>query len=310
MKLSFKEFYNLITEHKKSRGAKKLRDIWYHGTSALYLNDILKNGLITNPEKRSWDTDPDVGFNSFDRTSYGGIYLTKKLGTSISSANRTARKSDSNSIIVICYIQPKTLLADEDDVVTGSLKINDSFQVLAFLYKIYKYGTNYEDNKESYIAIRDNWVKNQLYHFNYMLGDLLTPKLTELLKEFLENDLWNAALTRYVSYINDYDWNREWRDTEAPPLPTQKEGEEKFRSSINRLTNLLKRFTISNKFITLGRSMQNIGYRGSNRIICIVEMNKKGNDLKTHYGNPPLEFLKKYREFHGKFTIDGKEYNG
>jgi len=308
--MKFKQFFNLITEHKKRRGAKKLRDIWYHGTSALYLNNILENGLITNPEKRSWDTDPDVGFTSFDRTSYGGIYLTKNLGTSISSANRTARKSDSNSIIVICYIQPKTLLADEDDVVSRSLKINDSFEAIAFLYKIYKYGTEYEELKEHYIINRDNWVKKQLINFNYRLENLLTPKLMELLKNFLENDLWNATLTRSVSYINDYDWSREWRDTEAPPLPTQKEGEEKFRSSINKLTNLLKRFTITNKFITLGRSLQNIGYRGSNRIVCIVEMNNNGNELKTHYGNPPLDFLQKYREFQGKFTIDGKEYNG
>jgi len=308
--MTFKEFYNLITEHKKSRGAKKLRDIWYHGTSTLYLNNILKNGLITNPEKRSWDTDPDVGFTSFDRTSYGGIYLTKNLGTSISSANRTARKSNSNSIIVICYIQPKTLLADEDDVVSGSLKISDSFQAISFLYKIYKYGTQYEELKENYIISRDNWVKKQLLYFNYRLEDLLTPKLTELLKDFLENDLWNAALTRFVSYVNDYDWSREWRDTKAPPLPTQKEGEEKFRSSINRLTNLLKRFTITNKFITLGRSLQNISYRGSNRIICIVEMNNNGNELKTYYGNPPSDFLKKYHEFHGRFFIDGEEYKG
>ena len=59
--------------------SEETRGIWYHGTSARFIDSIMSQGLIPNPKKRTWDEDPGSNYNSPSRKSIGGVYITKNI---------------------------------------------------------------------------------------------------------------------------------------------------------------------------------------------------------------------------------------
>jgi hypothetical protein len=304
----FSQYYNLFLERRK-KGSNKERSIWFHGTSTVFLREILKNGLKVDTKKKSWDEDPDVGLSVVDRTSYGGIYMTKNFYTASSSAYRTANKFGGEKMYVLMQIQPKTLTADEDSIyVVPYFSQSDSSN--AYLYKILKYGTEYEEYRENYESIKNKWVQQTLEKLlnSLEINEVLKQKVINL----LETEGWNAVLTRSISYITDkYNWIREWQNSkEVPKLPDKKEGEETYRSFIDKLTRLLRNISRNPSVSQRGRSLTDITFSGRNKIICIISETNSGKNLNVLYGEIPLSFIEIYKEKHGlKFSINDKEYD-
>jgi len=97
--------------HERRRAPTK---IMYHGTSSDNFKSIMSNGLVVNPSKKVWDTD-DNG-SSFTRASVGGVYLAGNYMTALSSASNARRKlGGDHDLIIICQVQPRAALPDEDD---------------------------------------------------------------------------------------------------------------------------------------------------------------------------------------------------
>jgi hypothetical protein len=302
--MNYISFYKELFE--RYAGSKSLRGIWYHGTSTKYLQSILSQGLIPFPKEKSWDVDPDASSDSLDRTTYGGIYVTRNLLTAYSAAWRTAKKTNGNRLVVMIDLQPKSLIADEDDVARYFTNYN-TLNAL-FYYKIYKYGTNYteyldelEKEKEKFADYVINKIKS-----SYDIKN--NPNLILRLKELIKNEGYVAAITRIVSYYENSGYGNQWHrcwDTreidikDIPPLPSKEEGESLFRNFIQKFTKTLKQIATLSDFSQKGRSLQPIRFSGSNKIVCIIELIENPAEptkIKIHYGSLPNDFIKQYKE--------------
>lgn len=300
--MKYRDFY--INLFERYAGSKNLRGIWYHGTSSKYLKNILSQGLIPNPKEKSWDVDPDASQVTLDRTTYGGIYVTKNLMTAYGAAERTARKTNNKKLIVMIDLQSKSLISDEDDI-AFYLKKYPEYQALWF-FKVMKYGTEFEEYKQELETEKERFANDILNRLDDSYA-IKNPKIKQVLKQYLKNSGFLATITRTVSYSADkYAWYRNWnlnkiKAEDIPSLPSKQEGESLFRLFVNKLTSVLKpRIHKDTGFAPKGRSLQPIRFAGRNKIVCIVELiESKAYDtrFKLHYGTLPQDFINQYKKF-------------
>lgn len=307
--MTFKSFFNIFSERYSK--SKSHRNLWYHGTSAKYLKSILANGLIVNAGEKSWDSDPDASSSTPDRTSYGGVYVTNNFTTASSAAWRVARKTETPKVIVVMQLHPRGLVADEDSLVNRLKYFPDS--VALFFYRVLTYGTPYQEYLDSVEKSKNEWVEKFLKQTEYELGEL--PKeLRERVISLLKNEGFLASVTRIVSYVTDsYMWQREWdsrkyKSEDIPPLPKSQEGEQVYRNFIDKLTRLLKMIPGKKETLSTGRSLVDIGYRGKNKIVCVLVIPDTGTviaDKKVYvaYGNVPDDVKQEISD-----TVGEREY--
>lgn len=309
-----KELYSLTEKVKSGR---QLRGIWYHGTSSKYLKNILTQGLIPDPKEKSWNVDPDASSATLDRTTYGGVYVTKNLGTAERSAWRTSKKTNTNSLIVILDLQPKSLIADEDVVANHFVGYSESNAL--WFYKIIKHGTEFTQYKQDLDNERERFAVKTLETIK-QLNNINNPKLESILKNLIKYDGFDAMVTRIAAYLdmssyyNSDMWYRNWDDrkikrTNIPLPPAKHDGERVFRSFIDQLTRTLKSITkSSDRFAPTGRSLDPIRFTGNNKIVCILEIipNKDSHEiLKLRYGKVPQDFVDQYKNNNNStFEID------
>lgn len=303
--------------NEKVKSGRQLRGTWYHGTSSKYLKDILSQGLIPNPKEKSWNVDPDASSATLDRTTYGGVYVTKNLGTARRSAWRTSKKTNDNALIVILDLQPKSLIADEDVVANHFVGYNESNAL--WFYKIIKHGTEFTQYKKDLENERERFANKTLDNIK-QLNNINNPKLESILKNLIKYDGFDAMVTRIAAYLdmssyyNTDMWYRNWDDRKFKrndiPLPPKKsEGELVFRNFIDQLTRTLKSITKSSDRVSpTGRSLAPIRFTGNNKIICILEIIPNTNsheNVRLRYGKVPQDFIDQYKNtINSTFEID------
>ena len=290
--MNYKSFYNIFCE--RYSGSKQLRKIWYHGTSSVFLDSILKNGLKSQTKQKSWDKDEDASYEIVDRTSYGGVYLTTILGVASNSAHNTVEKFGGNKIIVIAEIQTKTLVSDEDDFLSFSKLRN--MNVAGYFYLGKTKGFDDEQEQKEYDDHRDEWVKEKL---NSILMD--HPEINEILlekvKKLLTDVGWFAVLQRTASYIPEYSFGTNTQD-----YPTKEKAEKEYREFIDRLTKLIRLYPRREFGRETARSLYDLSFSGSNRIVAIVQMVSNGKeqnyrtDLILRYGSLPQKFKTDFKQ--------------
>lgn len=289
-------------------GAEKERGLWYHGTSARLLRPILAEGLVPNPKKRSWDTDTPSAV-SVSRASYGGIYVSRNFMSAYSAGNRTARKDGARTLMVLLSLQPRTLVADEDDF-AGRLKDIQphlSGHTISSLHR-YQQLLHPNDRPEAEEERQDWARKNTDYLLRSYQGR--HPELHARVEALLYGQGWPAMITRNAShhdmrdYSSRWDWWRLWpREMQEEPetipaLPSPQEGERLYRQFIDQLTRTLKSYPRKeDTFSRTARLLQPVGFSGANRIIALVELHHEHPDygMVVHYGSLPETFLADYR---------------
>jgi hypothetical protein len=297
----------------------KNRTIFYHGTKASLLPKILSEGLIPNPKERAWGEDPASRSTSVSRVSYDGIYVTSSLMTAISSAGTAANKNGKRGnprIIVVMELQPKTLFADEDDIVhriewlEGSSLHNPISDTIGN-YLIVKHPQLTPFAQRFKNRCLERFVSEARSALFFSKDGPPNPKLSEELEKLLPL-LYEVMLERRIGYADQKDWDREIEnfqyqlrgrgihDVPSPQKPFRSDGEAHYREMIDRLTRLLKYFarpeSVKGKSQTTARSVERIGFIGSNRIISIVRIDYD-EEGKSH---PSLA----YGEWNEKFMND------
>lgn len=284
-------------------GAEKERSIWYHGTTADNLRSIMAHGLIPmDQSKRNWDADENSGIHTPSRESYGGTYVTRNLSTA-TSAPRDRKRA--NVLVVVCDLQPRTFVADEDDF---GPRLNDpvahlsdsSYHVpmiwLAANADPATLGHGWAEDLANYKA---DYIRRKLLYLEQQLGVRMeNPALRDRAVELL-GQAWLAGLTRltahHVKSMKDYDQVRQYQQVfpEAAQnlddagwealkqkikgmWPTVPEGEAAYRRVIDQLTKTMKNVArpevTKETFAPTARVMEPIGFRGANKIIAIVEI--------------------------------------
>lgn len=321
-------------------GAAQERGIWYHGTSAKLIPKILSQGLITDPKLRAWSQDPDYGTSIIQptRRSLRGIYVTTRLGTATGSAIKTAQRDKTNEAIVVLELQPRSMVADEDDV-TQHIKsiashLADSAYHHIWLYFMEVYGDKYKDTEDRYYGnVFDKqkleWVDNAAKRlvYGYTENPPEQPQLFARVKELLFNEGFRVMLQRVISYIKPGSWDMShWRSEwskgfgdydNAPPVPDSKQSEDAWLAFAEKLTHTLKDKARPSKqpdaFRDTGRLLQNVGFSGSNRIICVIERidarePEFHSRMLVHYGKPPQKLIDDWSEQIGELKPEDITY--
>lgn len=314
-------------------GSEKERSIWYHGTSTKRLPAIMSNGLEPNisPKNKSWGDDPNTDVINLDKTSYGGIYVTKNLMSSTSAAFRTARKDKANRAIIVLSLQPRSLIGDEDDFASRLMHLNAQLagsiyhSIYPYMWEIYGVPSHYKEYAEK---TKSEWCDKvmQSLFYDFKLDD---QRLKDEVRKLLYDSGYAAMLTRTVSYLKKSDSNSdywEWRKayadihglkdygeevTNIPSPPSATIGEQNFRSFIDKMTRTMKhkaRHSFTGSFSQTARSMEPIRFQGSNRIIAIVELipsktSQYREDVKIIYGKLPEDFILQWHDRVGELRI-------
>ena len=187
-------------------GSDKERSIWYHGTTADRIPSILSQGLVPFHAKKVWDEDPESSFISPSRVSLGGTYLTTNLMTAKISASTALRRKNRKvkgeiAAIVVCELQPRNLVMDEDHVLTFSAAI--AFEhpwIAAEAYLAKQLGTSRDlinDYRNEYVDRTINRVKSSFVHLSH-----LDPRLEQRLRQ-LFYDGWDIVLERQAAHAFD-----------------------------------------------------------------------------------------------------------
>lgn len=287
--------------------ARQERSLWYHGTSGRLIPSIMSQGLVPDPKERSWSDDPSASFSSPSRASIGGIYLTRNLMTARSSAQRTSKPGETSAIVVV-EGQPRSFIADEDDIsyTTRDAMGSDNEWLVAEAYMARELGSNKEFIDQS----RQKYVERCLEHLKQRFLPNIHPGLEARLTSLFSKG-WDVALDRQAAYSyrgSAYDWRRfydrnisrekvKWINEEVkrgeasglswddayekvmdvlvPKRPEPGEAEAQFAAYSDALTRTLKdvaRPAKSKKgFNETARSLEPIGFSGANRIVAIVE---------------------------------------
>jgi len=311
---------------RKQKVAKQGRVLLFHGTTNKFLKSILSNGLITNTKEKVWATDPDSHFDIISRQSYGGIYLTNNLITSISSARNAVNKLGGTApIIIVAQIQPRSTIPDEDNF--------QSYIEYSLKYAVGG-GGKYNPNEYSFIMAYGDYLKNNeeykkaIQFFTIRLLEYFCKDKNELknacennieLKKYIVN-LYNSALLRKIPYIDDYKLKSglsrhihfQHDDLNQYIIKDKNKAEQDYMDAVNRIIKLFKHQAYdTNNYNYTTRIMEPIGFSGVNKIISIIEItnyldsDSKIMNIVVHYGDLPKEFMDQFNKRLGyKYEVE------
>jgi hypothetical protein len=270
-------------------GAKSV--LVYHGTDPKNIPSIMSQGLIPNPKARKWADDPHANFNSASRKSIGGIYLTTNLQTAFSAAPpRTA-------CIVVAEVQPRSMLADEDDLMSMGQASDHEYTLLELFFAI-KTNTNHEFVEQ----MKAKYEQSVFARITWKIPNI-SPQLKIRVKQILD-DAFPYVVDRQTAHVHTDEFrNRKYYHKEAKDVqqPNKQAAEAAYQKHLDLATRALK--SIGNPysrkenslFMFVGRLMEPIRFSGANKIVCVIEtwLNEKNKTrVKLLYGSVPDKLIK------------------
>lgn len=105
----------------------------FHGTSSVFKDSILSNGLLANPPKKTWN---EGFYRSLD-----GVYFSCSLEQSLFFAYKSVSIHGGNPIVVIAEIDNQDALPDEDNIsrlIKWSLDLCPTYQFDLFQNNFFK----------------------------------------------------------------------------------------------------------------------------------------------------------------------------
>jgi len=277
--------------------ARTQKVIMYHGTAVRNLRSIMSHGLLPRARSKAWADDADSSFYSASRASLDGIYLTRNLMTALSAASNGANRKyiKEGDLLVAVEMQPKTAFADEDDLNFMS-NISSMEMRVADLYYSLEKGEHPEFLQEWKDKYRDNF-------FSMMSGRIeLHPMAKERLGPMVDG-VFEAAVRRQAAY-SQYHIKNYFKNLEAPD---KSEAERDFMRARERLTRTLKALAnpfrhSQEPFNLTARVEEPIGFRGANRIVCVLHVPFDHKEKpKLVYGDVPEDLMVQWEHRKGEW---------
>lgn len=276
--MRFKEFHKIILE-RRMKGPQSIRSTWLYGTSSYFLRNILKEGLLAQPK---------TGLNNRTPKDSNGIYLTRDVVKAVIDSKKAVSEFEGNPLIVVCDVQPKTLIPSED--VFGYNFLDP--------YIFYSHGFGADEARDAYTSLKTGenpnniyynvdqkmlkWVRHKFHTIYNLIGHDIHTNLKNIIVQFLQDKAWPVVLELIINKtikIND------------PDFPTMEEGERKLQEVVSDLTKIIRKYTKTSPERVSARSLSDIGFRGSNKIIGIVSYDKADDTMNIHYGKVPDDLL-------------------
>lgn len=270
--------------------------IVYHGTSVDHLSAILSQGLIPTPKNRKWDKDDDGSFLGASKKSLDGVYITDNLMTASGAA------PPRDKLLVIAQVQPRALVADEDDVALNLSNVTDNDYVLTQLY----FSIQLKNNLEFVEQYKEKYKNKFFEHLNFKLQSV-HPQLRQRLEPLVDQSFY-ITVNRQAAYVDSNYFNRQkayYNKGEADNIiqPNKQQAELTFRNLMDQFTKTLKILGQPDKrkegwtFNFTSRLLTPIGFSGTNKILAIVKSYYDGKTkAKVLFGEVPQKFIDDWRK--------------
>lgn len=279
--------------------------VMFHGTSSVFLREILKKGLDPNPKSRVYDKDADIMGTGLSKQTLGGIYFSKTFRVANGAAYNAATKFGGNSLIVIAQIAEQSSFADEDMV---SNEMLDAYKAAL--------GIQHSGPNRRVIEIVHNSEAKQkaVEEFTNKVHESLSERDDMPIQWPGYGRVFNLITAFYIEQIlkDDPSLNNVYRK-ELKDLVDSGIDYRDGTNSIRVAQDMMSRRYKDSVYIEPGewerfhalRVTEPVTFSGSNRILSIVELGKKHNDpIKIHYGNKDTvlkHFKPSYENTMGEF---------
>lgn len=320
---------------------KSNRIVVFHGTSSSFLRKIKSQGLKADPKKKVWDIDLNTSSGTSTRVSLKGAYLTANYMTASSSALNAKQKFGGNRLIISVLFQPRSGIPDEDSIrytlnhaIERALGVgNNSFYnkmaLAIFLFNLKDVNCDKKCYTDKFIEElkKQKEVNSKALNYkdaeNFLQAELMR-RVSQDWKNEPEYEHYKgfSDIMPHISYEEQKKISQEERDKryEAWKKKIKKavlsvaEADREYLKQLDIMTRrAFKGVRKSTEdFLYNVRSIEDINYRGRNRIISIVEIiepedYENPTILKVHYGKIPDDFIKQYKQRVGdNFKIEGK----
>lgn len=273
------------------------REIWYHGTTSIYLDSILKVGLdaernkgegfterVDGIEFRGYDIDrPKKDWSSKDPviSIFPGIYLSKDPSLAIYGCNFSVLRHGGSALVVSVSLDTQSLYADEDTI-QNFVNIFPVSEKKAF--DILVSGDIYGREYESFISKTLSSLRyDGLKRLN---NDLYRKNATNNLRDFWRSLVHRLAFYYYRDIISEKNNKYAYLFKSL----SEYEVENEFRRSYEMLTRFFNSVVDSNSYRSRGgysgRYPRSISYRGSTKIVAVTGLDV-GHTVIDFYGNSP-----------------------
>ncbi|MFW6173142.1 MAG: ParB N-terminal domain-containing protein [Elusimicrobiota bacterium] len=271
----------------------------YHGTGIQNLPRILSEGLRTDTPK---NYDNPLEYNSI--RSYGGIYLTENFMTAYTSASKSTNEKD-HKVIIMTKIETKTphVIIDEDNLTNpifiiskhmGGYNIDQRTNPEVMVYFIEKeLPQKIDDIINDYVSFLNN-------SYNQMITDKAQNHLKPYIKEWVKATCMRMLAAQYtINYKTHDDWSSKYHKERFDKLyPEYKDLDiEKYENQYRNISDVLMRKAHrltdfeSNKIFNNIRSMENITYRGKNKIVMVSECIHQSSADSPYYEKINIVYL-------------------
>lgn len=255
-----------LNEKKKKEVA-----IMYHGTSDVFLKNILKNGLLAKPPKQTYSGEADNPFGNSVRT-FGGVYFTSSRRYAEVISRDATEAHGGNPILITLQMVLGNMDIDED-LVTAPLSRS--------IINYYLYIAEKSPSLDNIPVFAADYIENNRSEFKKIVSRDILDDLKKYGKiGYVVKSLVDQLCDVFVDMLNvldDYDLKHLFTE----PLDYLRD-EPKFEDIVNKImNNVYSRQTTGQ---TAYRVTQNIGYKGKNKILKIEDLTTK----KIYYMHPQL----------------------
>ena len=259
----------------------------YHGTGIQNLSTILSEGLKADADKLY---DNEIEHGSIQ--TYGGAYLTDNIMTALSSAGKSSDLSDSkDTCLVTVKIEDSTphIVLDEDNFHSPAFAIAgaNTYDICA---------TNWSPDNLAYFILNslpsmiDDITNNYLQNFKKMRHEDSDQRIFDALIPYAKNVIETYCYSSLAAQVNNYfqgtlEYKKKYFEEKYPQFIGIDEATaaSEYRSAHDTLIQKSHRLTsdMESQFSANVRSMENISYRGKNKIVMVSSISEKG--LKSKY---------------------------
>lgn len=294
--------------------------VMFHGTTTEFLPNILRQGIVPQPVKKTWQDDPDVIQTSYSRASLQGSYWTANLMTATSSATNARKKFGGASLLVIAQIAQQSAYADEDNL---------------------NYGMRYaleQTNRVMHPGIRSDFLLalandlwddsrgSQAQQAKQLFANLLHDQLAkDGQKHRVDREFTDQLLTTLL--LREVAWEKrnrggsvkDWVNNIPEPLPDIAQIDHELQQLRERLTRTYRKTALDqDSYNQTLRLTQPVTFTGANKILAMLQeqpwewLEVPGKSDKKllvkpfilRWGQPdaiPQEFFIQYEQRVGKF---------
>lgn len=285
------------------------QSVMYHGTSSSLFRSIMTQGMRADPPDRAWSEDPSASAGHPSRESLPGSYWTTNLMTAMSSTSKSIKKFGGNRMYIVALIQEQNAFADEDSV---NSKIERAYgrtmeeAVPGVSYdavQVHLSNMQYRpEQKAMALRLFPQYMHEELDGGQQMPIDANTMQrifhdfMMRKLAHIVQGDKWGLA--------------RWFNEGEVPAIPSVADAERAYHQDLDWITRRYRATASSDKetFNHTLRMPLDVGFRGSNRIVCIIEeiLDKAtfNRELRVLYGTPPQQMIEAWQKSVGKWPLE------